>query len=67
MTAEQLTPGTVFFFSGYPLTAYRRTRTGCTNLVTRHHMRFAGLYADLATAPVVATPTSFAKIMAATA
>jgi hypothetical protein len=67
MNAEQLAPGTIFYFSGYPLTAYRRTRTGCTNLASRHHMRFAGLYADLATAPVVTTPTSFAKIMAATA
>ncbi len=67
MTAEQLTPGTIFYFSGYPLTAYRRTRTGCTNLASRHHMRFVGIYADLASAPVVTSPTSFAKIMTATA
>ena len=67
MTAEQLTPGTIFYFIGYPLTAYRRTRTGCTNLASRTHMRFAGLYSSLATERVVTTPTSFAKIMAATA
>ena len=51
MKLNQLSVGTVFFFTTCTGTAYRRTATGFTNLVTRSHNRLAR-FPELETAEV---------------
>jgi hypothetical protein len=51
MKLNQLSAGTVFFFTTCTGTAYRRTATGFTNLVTRSHNRIAR-FPELETAEV---------------
>ena len=40
MKLKQLSIGTVFFFSGQTTTAFRLTKTGATNMVTKNRMTF---------------------------
>ena len=40
MKLNQLSIGTVFFFAGQTATAFRLTKTGVTNMVTKNRMTF---------------------------